>query len=1749
MRPMNPCSQLRSPEFPRRTSWFRLQWWAGFGLCLAGLAGLSASAQAQSFALGPIASNVSNISTSTVQAFANYSVSIALSSNTSPQSWSVNSTASWITFAANTGVTPATLQVTLNASLLPTGVNQANISLTTTQGNFTIPVFLQADPLTLTMIRSDPTSTKVYAISEAPVTTGTSRAYLLEIDSLLQTITRVAPAGTGVTDFTIHQGDNRIYVANWQIGALLAINLTTFALDQTYTNSSVDIYHVSAGVPGRLVVEGENQFVDVSIFNTTSGSVLASTTQYEGGGAFEPTGRYYYHGISGISTPGISKFDTTGDKFSQVASSTIEGAYYYGDPVVVIPEDGSRVFWNGGVFDQNLTVQWLIGDIIYCASADGHYAFSNTTIYDVDQKQAIGSMPVDTMVSAYNSATSRLVLQNGQSLGFYNLVGPGLLGAQMSPQPQAVTLPPSQLQWSAMPGVTSFEVYLGTSASAVANATTTSPQFLGNVTSPAIALTSPLAPGQTYYWRVDMVTPNRVATGAVESFSVSNVNSSLGSVNATTTQGNANYPVSIGLSATVPGLSWAASSNASWVTFAANTGVTPATLQVTLNASQLPPGLNQTNISITTSQGNLTIPVNLQVDPLALTMIRSDPSSTKVYAISEAPVTTGASRAYLLEIDSLLQTVTRVVPVGTGVTDFTIHHGDNRIYVTNWLIGNLLAVNLTTFSLDQTYDVPPFTEPGYSAADVYHVSAGAPGRLVVESAEEQVDISIFNTTSGSDLATITQGQGGGAFDPAGRYYYHGEDGTSLPYIRKFDTAGDTFADVAGITVSGASSYGDATVIVSEDGSRVFWNGVVFDPNLTAQWIIGDVIYCVSADGRYAFSNTTIYDVNQKQAIGSMPVDTKISAYNSATGRLVVQNGQNLAFCNLVGPGPLGAQMSPQNQVVTLPPSQLQWSAMPGVTSYEVYLGTSAGAVANATTSSSQFLGNVTTSSFALSSALAPGQTYYWRVDMVAPGGVATGSVESFVVSTVVPSASSVSATTTQGNPGYPVAIGLSSVAPGTNWAANSDASWIEFAANTGVTPATLQITLNASQLTSGLNQANLSITTSQGVFTIPVSLQVDPLALTVMRSDPGSPKVYAVSEAHVATGSSRAYLIEIDSQLQAVTRVVPVGTGATDFAIHHGDNRIYVTNWQIGSLLAINLTTFALDQTYAVPPFKGAGYSSADVYHVSAGAPGRLVFEGENQFVDMTIFNTATGSDLISSLQTAGDGGFDPTGRYYYHGDSGVSNDAIHKFDTTGDKFSQVASYTIPYGNGTVVVSADGSRIFWNGGVFDSNLDELWAIKDIIYCASADGQFAFGQSKIYDTTTQQAVLAMPLATTVSAYNSLSGTLVLQNGQSLGFYPLNNGPLLPIPVLSAGAVGSTSANLAWVENGPQSGFTLQLRRTFTTVWTNVTTTLAANATAYTVTGLQPNSSYDFMLLATSPVVVSAPSNIVTVRTSAPPPAPPAITTQPGNQTVTVAGNATFTAAAGGAPVPALQWQVSTDAGVTWSNLTDGSNVTGSATANLTLSNVTAAMSGKEFQLLAMNSAGSATSTVATLTVNIPPNITIQPASQTMSAGQHVTFSVAAVGILPQTYQWFLNGHLIPGATQKTLTLSNLQASNAGAYTVVITNRVGKATSGVALLSVAKSRPRITLQPVSISIPRGQTLSLKVAAMGTAPLTYAWQKFYPYSYVFVINRGNISGVHNSILTITAASLANAGVYRVVVSNSVGQTTSAVARLTVK
>ena len=276
--------------------------------------------------------------------------------------------------------------------------------------------------------------------------------------------------------------------------------------------------------------------------------------------------------------------------------------------------------------------------------------------------------------------------------------------------------------------------------------------------------------------------------------------------------------------------------------------------------------------------------------------------------------------------------------------------------------------------------------------------------------------------------------------------------------------------------------------------------------------------------------------------------------------------------------------------------------------------------------------------------------------------------------------------------------------------------------------------------------------------------------------------------------------------------------------------------------------------------------------------------------------------------------------------------------------------------------------------------------------------------------------------------------------------------------------------------------------------------------------------------------------------------PVITLNPANQTVTDGSTVSFTAAASGTPSPTVQWQLSTNGGATFNNIAGATATTLSFTAAL-------AQNGTQVRAVFTNTAGSATTNAATLTVNaatVKPTVTLQPSDQTVTDGSTVSFTAAASGTPSPTVQWQLstNGgatfNNIAGATATTLSFTTVLTQNGTQVRAVFTNTAGSATTNAATLTVnpATVKPTVTLQPSNQTVTDGSTVSFTATASGTPSPTVQWQLSTNGGATF----NNIAGATATTLSFTTVLTQNGTQVRAVFTNTAGSATTNAATLTV-
>lgn len=387
-----------------------------------------------------------------------------------------------------------------------------------------------------------------------------------------------------------------------------------------------------------------------------------------------------------------------------------------------------------------------------------------------------------------------------------------------------------------------------------------------------------------------------------------------------------------------------------------------------------------------------------------------------------------------------------------------------------------------------------------------------------------------------------------------------------------------------------------------------------------------------------------------------------------------------------------------------------------------------------------------------------------------------------------------------------------------------------------------------------------------------------------------------------------------------------------------------------------------------------------------------------------------------------------------YNSASGTGTLVINKATPT---FSSLASPTVNLGTSTVTLSGHIGA----GSASPGGDDVAITLNGVTQAVSVNSSGNFSTAfNIQSLGTGTYTITYEYLGDGTRFNEAgttglaTGTLTVRQVPSIVTGPASQTVTAGSSVtFSASASGSPTPTVQWQQSTNGSN------------WSNIS---GATSTSYTIsaTTASQNGYHYRAVFTNSAGSATTASATLTVQYA------PTVTTSPRSTTVNAGQTATFTVAAGGNPTPTVQWQVSTDGGNTYANLS------GATSTTLTVS-ATASQNGYRYRAVFTNSIGTATTASATLTVHYAPSVTSSPTSQTVTAGQSVTFTAAAVGNPTPTVQWQVStdgGQTwtnISGATRTSYTISTALITETGyEYRAMFTNSIGTVYTQAAILTV-------------------------------------------------------------------------------------------------
>lgn len=558
------------------------------------------------------------------------------------------------------------------------------------------------------------------------------------------------------------------------------------------------------------------------------------------------------------------------------------------------------------------------------------------------------------------------------------------------------------------------------------------------------------------------------------------------------------------------------------------------------------------------------------------------------------------------------------------------------------------------------------------------------------------------------------------------------------------------------------------------------------------------------------------------------------------------------------------------------------------------------------------------------------------------------------------------------------------------------------------------------------------------------------------------------------------------------SRTITVGTRPQFLAFSPDGSCLAVSNQDSNSVSIINnpCTATAVSSTISIANPLGVAFSPDGSCLAVKGTPGVVIYRPISLSIVPAAASTCAGQSITFSAQPVGVGPF----TYAWTGPNGFTS-TQQNITLTNVQVANAGVYTVNMTNGSGCVISDTATLAVNANpvvnISPSSVTACVGTSPMLTAqvtvGSAPFTYSWSGPNGFTANTESITLSNIQTTSAGTYSVL--VIDANNCRSTvsAVVTVNPTPAVTITPgavslcagsstsLTASATGTGPFSYAW--SGPNSF-------TATTSTINLTNLQSVNAGNYTVVATGANNCSSS---ATASVTVNA-NPVVTVNPSA----------------IAICANSAVSLNAQSTGLAPLSYA--------WS----GPNGFAATTQEITIANAQAINAGI-YTVVVTDANGCTGSGTSTLTVNPNPTAAINPVSVVICAGQSTQLTAQTTG--SATYLW--SGPNGFSSTDQTIVLNNLQANNAGSYSVTITDTNGCSSDATALVTV-NANPIITITPDAAVICEGQSTTFTANAVGTSPFTYSW-----------VGPDSFASTQQAI-TITNAQLINSGTYTVTITD---------------
>ena len=1073
------------------------------------------------------------------------------------------------------------------------------------------------------------------------------------------------------------------------------------------------------------------------------------------------------------------------------------------------------------------------------------------------------------------------------------------------------------------------------------------------------------------------------------------------------------------------------------------------------------------------------VPIQLSGGPLVKMV--ADFQRPYIYAIGGSA--SGATNGTLLFLNVTNGTLVKTLAIGTNLTDLTINAVENKLYVLSHGDNAVYGVDLNTRTLLSTFSY------GTSLSTISGLNLG---RFLVGG---QGYYYFCNTWTGNPVTTNwISFDGDGEVDSSRSYYYLGSVGSWPPAVLRWQIQGDYLAAGAPALVQQlqyVNGYGSYNLILSHDNSRLFYNGNVYNTNLNNLAWLGAEVFACSSNGALAFTSTQVFDGTSWHFMNNLSVTSSVMAVDGNDQRLWYFN----SLANTIESLPLSLLQSPA--ILQQPTNQTVFSGTPAtigvvasghspLTYYWLFNGT--------------FFAVTTNAQVTIANAQPPNIGNY-SVVVSNTFGLITSSNAILDVTNSPPIliAQPANQTVLAGTNVIFSITATGSLPMSNQWQYNG--TNIALTANGTLILTNIQVIQSGMYSVVVSNQFGIIVSSNS-------SLSVIPFAIS---SQPKSQSVQEIAKVSFSVTASGLAPLAYQWQFQGTNLALATNSSLVISNVQRSQAGVFsvmMTN-QYGSGISSNtyLTVQGIivwgSFSYGNSSLTNVPASVTNIIALAAGdqhclglrGDGTVVAWGDNSFRQISVPSNLTNVVGIAagsthSLALRGDG---TIGMWGVISGGGVTNAPANATNIAGLALGPGAQHAL-------ALRSDGTVLDWGNSYYGASLTNTPLMARNIVGVAAGSTYALAlrsDGRVVQWGTGQFGGSLPSVPTAATNIVAIAT---------GWYG-NAGLRADGTVLVWGSIYT-----------PPSSFTNVI---------DLVCPFNASFSSCNLLALRRNGT---LIEYPSAVPAYATNNVSVIAAgsyngfAAVGSGPPVFPGLPINRTVANCSRAYFRAVAAGAMPISYQWNC------------NGTNVPGATNVVLVLTNVQPDQAGSSYTLTASNAFGAATSGVMVLNESVL-EIYIQPTSQSTLGGGTATFTANVIGQGPFVYQWFLAGTALPSMTNSSLTLTNVQLNQGGAYSLTVSNSYGGVVSSDAILSVIPLA--ISTQPQSRSAVAGDLVSFSVTPSGQPPFSYQWR----------FNGNSLADATNSSLVITNVQMDQAGAYTVIVSNLYGSLVSAIASLTVK